>query len=60
MIATESTSESELSRAANPWRPVKHCQTIEDAREQLELLRCKGVESSLLMDEGITVIAQRG
>ena len=59
MIATETTSESERAREANPWRPVKHCQTIEDARAQLEKLRGEGVESSLLMDDGITVIAQR-
>jgi len=58
MIATDCKTESELTREANPWRPVKHCHTIEDARAQLEKLRGEGVESSLLMDDGITVIAQ--
>ncbi len=46
-------------RESNPWRPVKRCQTIEAALAKLEELRRDGIESSLLMDTGITVIAHR-
>lgn len=57
MIATAPVLESPV-REANPWRPVKRCQTLEDALIELKLLQDRGVESTLLMDDGITVIAQ--
>lgn len=61
MVATASpTPETVPVRESNPWRPVKRCQTIEAALIQLNQLRRDGVQSSLLMDSGITVIARRG
>jgi len=61
MVATASpTLEAAPVRKSNPWRPVKRCQTIEAALCKLQELRRDGVESSLLMDTGITVIANRG
>jgi hypothetical protein len=61
MVATASpTLEAAPVRESNPWRPVKRCQTIEEALAKLEELRSEGVESSLLMDTGITVVANRG
>lgn len=61
MVATASpTLEAAPARESNPWRPVKRCQTIEEALAKLDELRGKGVESSLLMDAGITVIAHCG
>lgn len=60
MVATASpTLEAAPARESNPWRPVKRCQTIEEALARLEELKREGVESSLLMDSGITVVAHR-
>lgn len=64
MVATasptlEAAPAPSAVRESNPWRPVKRCQTIEEALARLEELKQEGVESSLLMDSGITVVAHR-
>lgn len=60
MVAIASPAlEAAPARESNPWWPVKRCQTIEEALVKLNELRSEGVESSLLMDSGITVVAHR-
>ena len=57
--ALEAAPAPNAARESNPWQPVKRCQTIEEALARLAELKQEGVQSSLLMDSGITVIAHR-
>ncbi|MDA0587644.1 MAG: hypothetical protein O2820_04170 [Planctomycetota bacterium] len=59
MVAIASPTLKAAPRESNPWRVVKRCQTVEEARAKLAELRSAGIESSLLMDAGITVVAHR-